>query len=78
MLIKKNPITACQNDVTFHSYLAAAAFAQELAARVDVFQVILVDTKVRFISVDAQLGDSCAKDFEERWIARMDAACPAD
>jgi hypothetical protein len=71
MLVQKSQRVAWSYAATFHSGSAAEAFASEMGTHQDVFLISRVTTTVEYWMFDGGAGEILAKDFEARWIARL-------
>ena len=73
MFIQKSQMVATLYTVIFHSPQAAAAFEIEVELRAGVFNLKRSITSVSFGLFEPIAGELWAKDFEARWIARLES-----
>lgn len=73
MLVQTTQMQATLYTVIFHSSQAAAAFEIETELKDGVFYLKRTSTAVSFGLLNPVQGKLWAKDFEDRWIARLES-----
>lgn len=74
MRVKSESQYALVMTVTFNDIDAATEFEGELLANPNVYGVAKSGRGVKYHTFSAALSSSLAKDFESKWIARMEMA----